>query len=455
MLTKEKWQNVLPHMASRLGVDMENVDPYAKMKREEVRRLQISGIFPEQPVLLQEAWEKVRDFYLQTAPDSLAISARPVLPDNSPFTARIPELDLGASPYISMVTFDSIGQLFLADWQGSFLQVRPDFSISKRIKLPRPIVDFAYDRAGDILALSIGDLYPNDGLYGAVAKLGGADFSAPNLLFASLPRPVDFAQGDLDGDGLEDLAICNFGNNLGNLSWYRNTGSGYEAKLIKEVPGASRVHVRDLDGDRDLDLAVLFAQGDEGVSFFYNEGGTFREERILRFPSLYGSNDLEVLDFDGDGDLDLVTSNGDNGDYSIILKPYHGIRVFLNEQNDFREHFFYPMYGASKVRARDFDLDGDVDLIAASFFPEQSAAGLDRTLVYLENQGDGRFTASHLPGADQGRWMVMDAGDLDRDGDVDVVIGSFTLSNEGIDPQVLQEWRSSQRHILYLENQTK
>jgi hypothetical protein len=85
------------------------------------------------------------------------------------------------------------------------------------------------------------------------------------------------------------------------------------------------------------------------------------------------------------------TANGDNGDFGLPLKRYHGIRAYLNDgTNHFKEAFFYPMHGAYKAVARDFDGDGDFDLATIAFYPDFTAAAPE-SFVYLENKGGLRF----------------------------------------------------------------
>ncbi len=453
LLTKDKWRSVLPQMALRYGMPADGLNPYAGLRFEEVSRLKMAGIYPGQPLLPDSAWQAIESFFLTRAPERMDLSPRPTQPNRSPFASRMQALDLNSNAYISMVKFGPEGHAYLANFNGEFMRLGPDLRIAEKVIFPRPIVDFNFSGDDKLLALSIGDLYPNDGLYGGVASLDMPAFSGTKLLLANLPRPVNFEVADLDQDGARDLLICNFGNQLGYLAWYRNTGSNYEERIIKQAPGATRTQLHDLDHDGDQDIVALFAQGDEGISLFFNDRGTFREERALTFHPLFGSSDFELLDFDQDGDMDIVLSNGDNADYSIMLKPYHGIRLFLNDGGSFREEYFFPMHGASKVRARDFDQDGDIDIIAASFFPDTRRA-LDQSIVYLENEGNGHFSPSHFEHADRGRWMVMDAGDVDQDGDLDVILGSFTLTTRDIEQGVLNHWRNSRGHILLLENKT-
>ena len=453
LLNKEKWAAVLPRMAQRMGLKNKLENPLARLNKAERLRVKNANIFPEQPVLADSLWQKIEAFYLQNAPDSLLLPSPTTLSDNSPFKSHFPELELGSSPFVIMAKFDQQDRLHLATWGGNFLELDHHFNIKKRAAFPRPIIDFQPMETGSIAALSIGDLYPNDKLFGAMAVLDTTNLSRPQLLFTNLARPVHFEQADFNDDGQMDFVICNYGNYVGQLAWYEKTKAGYQERIIKSVSGSTRVMVEDLDEDGDMDLVVLFAQGDEGISFFYNEQGRFRKERILRFQPLYGSNDFEWLDFDGDGDKDILLCNGDNGDHSNILKPYHGIRLFINDQNNFREQYFFPMHGAAKVRAADFDLDGDLDIIAASFFPDIHH-GLDQSIIYLEQTANLQFKAHRIEQAAQGRWMVMDTGDIDQDGDTDVILGSFTLSTQGIDPEVLRRWRQQGKAVLFLENET-
>jgi len=96
---------------------------------------------------------------------------------------------------------------------------------------------------------------------------------------------------------------------------------------------------------------VMTAQGYEGISILYQFGNLdFKAEQVIRFSPISGSSWFEVLDYEGDGDQDIITVHGDNGDKTPILKPYHGLRIHLNDgSNHFSEAFFYPFYGRHVV----------------------------------------------------------------------------------------------------------
>ena len=181
------------------------------------------------------------------------------------------------------------------------------------------------------------------------------------------------------------------------------------------MPGARNTIIKDFDNNGLPDIAALMTQGDEKIVMLLNQGSfNFRLNTLVQFPPVYGSSYFELIDFNNDGKLDILCSNGDNADYSITFKPYHGIRIYMNDgTNHFTQSWFHDMYGASQVRAADYDKDGDVDIAAISFFPDFKRHP-ENGFFYFENTGNG-FVTQTTPLASAGRWLVMEGADIDHD----------------------------------------
>jgi hypothetical protein len=109
------------------------------------------------------------------------------------------------------------------------------------------------------------------------------------------------------------------------------------------------------------------------------------------------------------------------------------------------------MYGAYRALARDFDLDGDLDIAAISFFPDYFGP-VKESFTYLENLGDLKFAASTFVQSITGRWITMDAGDLDGDGDADIVLGASNRSFGDVPRALADNWEQRGPSILLLEN---
>jgi hypothetical protein len=274
-------------------------------------------------------------------------------------------------------------------------------------------------------------------------------------LLTNLLRPVHTTVANLMGEGQPQLVVCSFGNNNGRLAWYSRDGPcSYAEHILADRPGALVSRVLDVDHDGKPDLIVLMAQGKEGVFLYRNLGnGEFAEKPLIQQPPVWGYAYFELADFNGDGFPDILTANGDRGDFECPPKKYHGVRIYLNDGNwNFKEAFFYPLNGAYKCIAADFDRDGDLDIAAISFFPDYDKSP-EESFVYLENQGGLKFTAHTFPDCFRGRWLTMDAADLDGDGDLDIVLGGVYKTPFRAPSALTERWQRDGPSVLILRNQ--
>jgi len=303
----------------------------------------------------------------------------------------------------------------------------------------------------------MGSFSPTDAPTGMVIYMPDGQPQA-QILLEGLQRPVHSNWTDFNGDGLMDAVVCEFAKWTGGLSyWQQKPDGSFTKSVLRRRPGAIRSYIRDFNGDGLPDVIALFGQGDEGIFRYLNDGkGGFMEETVLRFPASFGSSAFRLADLNHDGFEDILYICGDNADYKPVLKPYHGIRIFTNDgKGHFTERFFYPLSGAYDAIPADFDQDGDIDLAAISFFPDFQKAP-HTAFVFLDNQNSSgfQFQASSFDEASAGRWMVMDAGDVEKDGDVDIVLGPLTFEVVPDNGEV-QRWVKGALPFLVLENQHK
>jgi len=459
LLDKRTWVlNIMPQMGPRMGMMH-----FEAMKYKPINPI----LMPAVPAISQEQWTKIINYYYAYSPDSLPKQKFDYVPKENcavfkaePFTKDIP-----GNSIITMIKADKErGDIYAGDAiTNTLFRFGLNGKLTDTLHLASPAT--AMEIRQDFFDITlVGILHPNNEDKGIIARYPRSEpmsSASHEVLIEKLFRPVYSIYYDFNYDGREDFLTCEYGNDIGRLMLYtKNDSTGYKPNLIEEIPGSIVARTHDFNKDGYADLIVLFAQGDERLVIYYNDGkGNFRQNAkvIARFPSVYGTMYFDLFDFNHDGDVDILYVNGDNFDYSQILKPYHGIRILQNDRkNNFTEKYFFPIYGAGRAVIRDFDMDGDADIVVVSNFADMQK-NPERGIIYLQNERLYEYIPYSFPEAAQNQWNTMEVVDVDADGDLDIIVGAMNLNavlaNQG--NATVNETSQKRTSLLLLKNQTR
>lgn len=255
----------------------------------------------------------------------------------------------------------------------------------------------------------------------------------------SLTGHHGLAVGDVDGDGLEDLYVCDGGSLPNQLYLQQPDGTAKEVALdwgvawLEDSRSALFVDL-DNDGDQDLVVATIamiaFAENLNNQAFKLRGG----------FPGAPYPFSLSAADFDLDGDLDIYTciygagnqpkkrgfeassptpfNDAANGGRNVLLSNLGGFqfgdvtREVGLDQNNTRWSF--------SASWEDYDRDGDPDLYVANDF--------GRNCLYQNNNGQFSNIAKRAGVEDMAAGMSVSWGDSNRDGALDLLIGNMFSS---------------------------
>lgn len=251
---------------------------------------------------------------------------------------------------------------------------------------------------------------------------------------------------DLDGDGDLDLLACDLPNEA--IIYQRNSGSAtnpvFDGPIVNPFGLMDTTiwmfpSVGDLDNDGDLDVLIgAYADSTNAEFAYFKNIGTatnpnFAAPQINPFgiTNAYEASSPNLADIDGDGDLDLFSSTA------------HKIQFYQNTGTPTNPNFVAPVdnpygifippttYYIYTFDLVDLDKDGDLDLISTDYYG---------AFTYFQNTGtptNPNFAAPvtnpfnlappNSPGSDALGFPA--AGDLDGDGDYDIVLGQYDNYN--------------------------
>jgi hypothetical protein len=228
-------------------------------------------------------------------------------------------------------------------------------------------------------------LYRNEG----AARF--TDVSEAAGLSAAFGNGLGVVAADLDNDGWIDFYVAN--DQMPNQLW-KNRGDGtfLERALLAgcavnqggKAEAGMGVVAADLEADGDLDLFVAHLRNESNVCFV-NQGALFRDETAalgLGAPSLpFTGFGAGAQDFDGDGLLDFFVANGSVTRNPVPFDPADPYaepnQLFRGQRGDDARLRFEEVLPRGGTRAElfengrgaafgDLDEDGDVDVVVGS-----------------------------------------------------------------------------------------
>lgn len=241
-------------------------------------------------------------------------------------------------------------------------------------------------------------------------KADGSGTFQPAVSYPVGNLPYQLAVGDLNGDGIPDIAVADYGANTVTILYGSTSGTFGNPQTLSTCTNPYGVAIGDFRHSGQNDVAVTCFHTAQ-LEVFLNSGMHPYQPPPLpttfESPEMYSTDSfptsLVTGDFNRDGNLDIVTGNSIANDVSFFAGVGDG--SFKPAVNSFALNF------PDSIAAGDVNGDGIPDIVAV-------AANFNRATVLI-GKGDGTFQprADFTTGPQP--WAVALA-DFNHDGKLDI-----------------------------------
>ena len=323
--------------------------------------------------------------------------------------------------YITLTFF------FLTSLGASYAQ-----NLNFTIANPQPVIQEVYggrilsgdlDNDGDIDLVQSGiglDLMGLNANVSVFLNDGNGNFTLKEQNFNDFWSTEEIVMADFDND--DDLDLFITAENRSDL--YRNDGQAnfvFDNNFSLEPTAFNEIIAGDVNGDGHIDVLQFGTPNTvlspPVVNLYINSGtGSFTPSQdTVLLP--FRQPTVNFIDLEGDGDLDILSfGNNENNEPQVGVYENDGTGNYIVFSNSNIEPHL-----SNEISVGDVDNDGDEDVLITG----TTTAGTPKTILYLNN-GAGQFSEwmnSSFPDVFAG---TSEFADLDDDNDLDILlIGSM------------------------------
>lgn len=277
-------------------------------------------------------------------------------------------------------------------------------------------------------------------IFWGILRNGSAGFSETSATDLPTMGAADAAIADIDGDGCPDVVFANSQSDRAydiNSYIYWGGASGLDPSRRTEVPTHGALATAVAGG------TVIFANSTSGrpkgdvdsLAYLGGPHGNYSVDRMLRFPTV-GAYEASIADLDDDGRNDLLITNSHEGTELPAESDRDGFGSDIfwgGEHGPSGRRTEVTTLGAIGCAVADLNEDGYLDLVFGNYIKR----GIQ--IFHGGPKGFEKATDNTWP---LGQPMFPSVADLDRDGNLDLIVPSateglwiFRGAQSGFDPK--------------------